>query len=322
MENLYEWIHGGPDWIRHVVFSELMNIPTDDPIRIDAAQKMREDENIRGLLSDIQEIETAVLKRHNDASHILHKLAFLSELGFSKEDPEIKGIISKILDHQSEDGPFQILSNYPTHFGGSGLDEWYWALCDAPTLTYALVRFGLQEDERVRVSIDHMVNLVVQNGWPCAAASALGKFKGPGKRTDPCPYANLTMLKLLSALPGSKYQDKINIGIATLLSLWQNSHEQRPFLFWMGTDFRKLKVPFVWYDILHVAEVLSRFPQCHKDRRFLEMIQEILSKAGNEGKFMSESIWTKWEGWEFCQKKEPSRWLTSCVLRIQKRIAA
>ena len=31
-------------------------------------------------------------------------------------------------------------------------------------------------------------------------------------------------------------------------------------MFFMGTDFRKLKVPLVWYDLLHVLDVLSSFP--------------------------------------------------------------
>jgi hypothetical protein len=30
--------------------------------------------------------------------------------------------------------------------------------------------------------------------------------------------------------------------------------------FYMGTDFCKHKVPLVWYDILHVVDVLTQFP--------------------------------------------------------------
>jgi hypothetical protein len=322
MNPIYDWLLDGPDWIRYIVYSDLLDIPTDDPLIFEAKKGLRTDDNIRQLLVDIEEFDTILLKRHNDAKHPLHKLAFLSELGFRKEDPEIKRITSKILNHQSINGPFQVLSNYPTHFGGSGLDEWLWALCDAPTLSYALLRFGYGDDERVMNSIDHMVGLITNNGWPCAVASTLGKFKGPGKKTDPCPYANLIMLKLLSELPFSNFQEALDIGIETLLNLWENSLEQRPFLFRMGTDFRKLKVPFIWYDILHVAEVLSRFPQCRKDKRFLEIIEVILSKSDEEGKYKSESIWTKWKGWEFCQKREPSRWITLCILRIQKRISS
>ena len=29
-------------------------------------------------------------------------------------------------------------------------------------------------------------------------------------------------------------------------------------MFYMGTDFSKLKVPLVWYDLLHVLEVITQ----------------------------------------------------------------
>ena len=40
----------------------------------------------------------------------------------------------------------------------------------------------------------------------------------------------------------------------------------------MGTDFRKLKVPFVWYDLMHVLDVLSRFPWLIRMTRLLDML--------------------------------------------------
>jgi len=112
------------------------------------------------------------------------------------------------------------------------------------------------------------------------------------------------------------YTAEIQRSIEILLSLWEHSNEQHPFLFKMGTDFRKLKVPFIWYDILHLAHVLSNFPYVHDDVRFQKMLSMIERKANPEGKYQSESIWTKWKDWEFCQKKEPSRWVTLCVLRV------
>jgi hypothetical protein len=90
----------------------------------------------------------------------------------------------------------------------------------------------------------------------------------------------------------------------------------------MGTDFCKLKVPFVWYDILHVLDVLSRFPWVRKDVRFLEMLELLKSKADQHGRFSLESIWTAWKDWEFGQKKEPSRWLTLMAWRIISRVEA
>jgi len=88
----------------------------------------------------------------------------------------------------------------------------------------------------------------------------------------------------------------------------------------MGTNFSKLKAPFIWYDILHVLDVLTQFPWLHNDPRLKEMLDIVRSKADEKGRFMSESIWKAWADWEFGQKKEPSRWLTLITQRILKRL--
>jgi hypothetical protein len=50
-------------------------------------------------------------------------------------------------------------------------------------------------------------------------------------------------------------------------------------MFFMGTDFRKLKAPFVWYDILHVLDVLSSCSWLKGDPRLLNMANLVKSKA-------------------------------------------
>jgi len=104
-----------------------------------------------------------------------------------------------------------------------------------------------------------------------------------------------------------------------LLSLWRDSWERHPYMFYMGTDFRKLKLPFVWYDIMSVADTLSNCPWVRQDPRFRDMLSIIASKPDENGWYTPESIWTSWKGWDFAQKKEPSRWLTFYVERLQRR---
>jgi hypothetical protein len=91
-------------------------------------------------------------------------------------------------------------------------------------------------------------------------------------------------------------------------------------MFYMGTDFRKLKVPFVWYDLLHVLDVLTRFLWLREDARLLDMLNILKSKVDVLGRFTLESIWTAWKDWEFGQKKAPSRWLTLLAWRILGRL--
>ena len=111
-----------------------------------------------------------------------------------------------------------------------------------------------------------------------------------------------------------------HIGAETLLCLWNESVTSHPYMFFMGTDFRKLKVPFVWYDIIHVLDVLSSFEWLKNDRRLLDMVDIIIEKVDTNGCFKLDSVWMAWKDWEFGQKKEPSRWLTLMVWRILLRV--
>jgi hypothetical protein len=88
----------------------------------------------------------------------------------------------------------------------------------------------------------------------------------------------------------------------------------------MGNDFRKLKAPLFWYDILNVVDVLSRNSKIVKDNRFIDMMKEIEKKVDKDGKYKAESIYRSWKGWDFNQKKEPSGWITYYIERIKDRL--
>jgi hypothetical protein len=90
-------------------------------------------------------------------------------------------------------------------------------------------------------------------------------------------------------------------------------------MFFMGTDFRKLKVPFIWYDLINVLDVLTRFAWLRDDPRLHDMVSALAARANPDGRFTLESVWTAWKDWEFGQKKAPSRWLTLAAWRIFRR---
>ena len=320
MEESIRWMLHGPAWIRYNVLINILDRKREDPQVISSYTDMINDPNIISLLADVQDWEHVLLKRHNDASHPIHKLNFLANIEISPQEPGIQSAIRKILKHRSKEGPFQVLSNYPTSFGGSGVNEWLWCLCDAPLIIYILIKFGLGNREIVLSTLKYLNSLIRDNGWPCAVCKSLGKFRGPGKKSDPCPYANLLMLKFNALINDPVYEENINIGIETILGLWKHSREKRPYLFKMGTNFRKLKVPFIWYDILHILDILSQYKQTHSDPRFQSMLNVVRSKSGIDCRITSESIWTKWKGCEFCQKREPSMWVTFSILRILRRV--
>jgi len=59
---------------------------------------MLNDIKIISLLADVQDWEHALLKRHNDANHPIHKLSFLADIGISPQEPGIQSAINKFLN--------------------------------------------------------------------------------------------------------------------------------------------------------------------------------------------------------------------------------
>ncbi len=316
MDELTTWLLEGPAWVRYRTRIDLLG-QTERAAEVRAArQAMLADPQVQGMVAELAEWPGPTLASHKNASHPLHKLTFIADLGLKAGDPGVDVIIERILAHQSPEGPFQVLMNISPKYGGTGRDQWAWALCDAPLLVYALLKFGLGKDKRVKAAVQHLASLVRDNGWPCAVSPELGKFRGPGSKNGPCPYANLVMLKALAQIPDWRDSEVAHTGAETLLTLWTQSRERHPYMFFMGTDFRKLKAPLVWYDILHVLGVLGQFPWLQQDTRLQEMQAVVKAKADTQGRFTSESIWTTWKAWEFGQKREPSRWLTLLAQRV------
>jgi hypothetical protein len=315
-----EWLLQGEPWVVYRTRIDLLEQPETDPEVIAARTAMLADSRIKALLAELADWPGTVLNSHRSASQSFHKLSFIADLGLDINDPTVKKIAQKVMKHQSTQGPFQLPMNIPVHFGGTGKDGWAWALCDAPILVSCLIQMGMRDDPRVQSAVQYLESLVRENGWPCAVSPELGKFRGPGRRADPCPYATLVMLQALAHVPESMEGKSAKRGVETLLSLWENSKEEHPYMFFMGTDFRKLKAPLFWYDILHVLDVLSLFEWAKTDRRFKQMLEVVETKADRDGRYIAESVWTAWKDWDFGQKKIPSRGLTYFVQRILKRL--
>jgi hypothetical protein len=320
MDKICGWLLEGEPWVEYRTRADLLDQSENEPAVLHARREILNHPRIQLLLQELKGWPGTVLSSHKSASQPFHKLSLIADLGLRKEDPSVSEIVQKIFEHQSEEGPFQLPTNVPKHFGGSGSTEWAWALCDAPTIIYALAKFGFGKEQQVQKAAKHLANSARENGYPCTVSKELGKFRGPGRKDDPCPYATLIMIKMLSQLDEWKSSKQVHVGAECLLDLWQKSRELHPYMFFMGTDFRKNKAPFIWYDIVHVSDVLSHFDWLKEDLRLNEMVTIIRSKANIEGTFTPESEWTAWKGWDFAQKKESSRWLTFLVLRIIKRM--
>ncbi len=314
------WLLEAEPFVEYRTRIDLLGQSESDPAVLRARRSMLADARVAHLVQELAGWPGTVISSHKSASQPFHKLNFLADLGLTVDDPGVDAVVAAVMAHRSAEGPFQLPTNIPQHFGGSGIDEWAWALCDAPLIVYALARLGLAEDPAVGAAMDHLLGLVRDNGWPCAVSKELGKFRGPGRKDDPCPFANLAMLRALVLFDALRDGPECRAGAETILSLWEESRTRHPYQFYMGTDFRKLKAPFVWYDILHLLDALTQLPWLRDDARLGNMADTLRARMDDDGRFTPESVWTAWSAWEFGQKKEPSAWVTLLAWRLMTRL--
>ncbi|MHA1966256.1 MAG: hypothetical protein ACW964_00515 [Candidatus Hodarchaeales archaeon] len=304
-------------WVRYNLYKNLLNDKSDIKIHSNIRKKMLGDPFIKSLLTTGTKWSTYPLKRHNDANHPLHCLEILVELGFPKDDPGIQEICEQVFAHQASNGAFLTNIIIPKRFKGSGEPSWDWMMCDIPILIYFLSSMGYATDHRVLKAVEHLLGLVRENGFGCS--SSIPKFRGPGRKDDHCPYGNLVALKALALFSQNQAKEACRIAIQAQLEFWRNRSQRKIFLFGIGTDFKKLKFPNIYYNIIHVLDVLSLYEEARKSNGFNEMLSIVNSKQLENGGFIPESIWRAFKMYDFGQKKEPSPTLTYTVAVINHR---
>jgi hypothetical protein len=315
--DIINWLLETEPYVQYAVRKNILRQNMNETSTLNSS--MLSDVRIQKFLSDIADFNATLVTNHKNPDIPIHKLLFLFEVGLDTNVPEIDMAIQQILKDKDENGIPKSMTNVPKHFGGSGEDTLAWALCDALLMLYALIKAGIDYESHIKEGVEHILGLYRENGFPCVVSKELGKFRGPGRKDDCCPYATFIILKLLSVIPEYKKSEMADSIINILLDLWERSQEQHPYMFYMGTDFRKLKAPALWYDIVSVTDCLSHFESARKDKRFLEMLDIIESKANSNYQFIPESVYLKCKEWDFGQKKQPSPWLTYICIRTLER---
>lgn len=277
-----------------------------------------DDEFIKGLILDAKQKDNILLKRHNDAKHPVHKIELLADLGLTRQLKDIGEIAEDIMGRQSDEGAFLSLQNIPANFGGPGKDNFDWVMCDFPSLLYSLIKFGYKDDARVQKAILFLKSLAQDNGFGCK--SSIEKFGGPGKRSDHCPYSNLLCLKVFSLLDEYHNEDFIKTAIDSLLNMWKTKGQRKYRMFGIGTDFKKLKFPNVWFGIVHVLSVLCKYDYAVKTDEFEQMLAIIADKQTPKGGFVPESVFMNFKQCDFGQKKVESDTLTFEIHQIFEAI--
>ncbi len=199
-----EWLLGCDPWTSYRTRLDLLDGFPEDPAVIADRQAMVRHPKIREMMAKLTGWPGPVVSGHKNGNAFFHLLPWLAELGINKNDEPMYQVIKRILELASEEGPFGVTMNIPVHYGGTGTDVSTWAICDAPRTVYGLALMGLKDHPALLKASDYLMGLVRENGYPCVVSKELGKFRGPGRKDDPCPYATLIMLELMSGMMSLK----------------------------------------------------------------------------------------------------------------------
>ncbi len=91
------------------------------------------------------------------------------------------------------------------------------------------------------------------------------------------------------------------------------------YYFERSKKFWTYKYPFVWYNALYLADVLTRFDSLKKEKVVEELVDWIIHSQDDNGRFKPTSVFMNYKGWDFADKKNPSPWITFLCCRILKQ---
>jgi hypothetical protein len=183
MENYTPWLLESPPWVQYRTRLDILQEPESSLQVASARMAMLMHPLVKALLAETAGWPGPIVKRHNDANLLLHKMAFLADLGLQSTDPPLEPIFERILNQQSPEGLFQVVTAISTNFGGSGQDQRLWMLCDTPTIIFFLARMGLLTDTCVQAVARTLIGLLRDMAGPVLSHRRRGAFEAQAART-------------------------------------------------------------------------------------------------------------------------------------------
>jgi len=308
-----KWLLAGEPWVVYRVLTDLLNKDEKDKAVATARKAVSEHPLIKKIFEGLN--EDGYWGRPKDIHTWWPKkdttfwiLPMLADFGFTVEDARIARACEYVFGTQLKFGGFGW--DPPTKPGD----------CHSAIIIESLAKLGLLRDSRLQRAYEWLIQRQrLDGGFWCKDTGQIG---GPREKEPSCALATMFVLGALAQNPKLKNSETAKKGVNFLFECWQNrgkikyaGHDSQ-----IETDWDKLKYPFTDYKILKFLDILSQFDYAKERLRESEMVNLLLSKRDDKGRFTPESIHKVWSDFDFGQKEKPSRWITLLALRIVKRI--
>jgi hypothetical protein len=269
--------------------------------------------------------EPTTASGHNKPELSTNVLDLLAEFGVTEaDDPRIGTLLDGMLEHTDADGRF--LAHGAQH---GGPPVWGCVPCDTHAIVDVLGRFGRASDPRLRRALaaaeSDLMPTDLGLAWGCRPDPATG-FRGPGRKSEPCPQTTLEALRAFSWLPADERPAQLAEVAHTALEVWRQRATRKPYMMGHGRQFKTVKWPPTWYGAYEVVDTLGRLPELWRgvleDRVSMAEITACLLayNVSADGRVTPLSAFKGWEWLSLGDKKQPSPIATAMVwARLQRR---
>jgi len=313
-EDLKEWLLAGEPWVVYRTLIDLVDMGETDKAVVTAKMAIPEHSAIKKIFKGLnkdgywgkpKDIHTWWPKK--DTTFWI--LPMLADFGFTVDDKRIAKACEYVFTIQLQSGGFGW--DLPTKPSD----------CHSAIITESLAKLGLQQDSRLQRAYDWLIKRQrLDGGFWCKDTGQIG---GPREKEPSCAMATMFVLGAVAQNPKLQDSEIAKKGVDFLFECWKNrgkikyaGHDSQ-----IETGWEKLKYPFTDYKILKFLDVLSQFEYAKRKLRESEMVNLLLSKRNENGRFTPESIHKVWSDFDFGQKEKPSRWVIFLALRVVKKIS-
>jgi hypothetical protein len=304
----------------------------DDPAVRTAHERVVADEAVRRLVEELPpwDMEAEDGAGHHSPAFLPNRLNLLADMGVGGGDFDlVEALLDRMLEHQDSRGRFRAGgpdSGRPKPQSGS-------LLCDTNVAADVLMRYGRRNEPAVKRALERMAADLAATpqgrAWQCVPEQR-ALFRMPGRGADVCPQVTLEGLRAFSHLPAGDRPPRIAEAARTPLEIWRRRTDERPYGFGHGYQFKSVKWPNFWYDVLWVLETVGRYPDVWRgarsrsqDRRSVAELAACLIAYNfdADGAVAPKRVYRGFEDFSFGQKRHPSPFATARCLIALSRVA-
>jgi hypothetical protein len=296
-----DWLLGGEPFVRYRTLIDLLGKPEKDKEVEKAKKQIRQHRLVKQIFTRQNKdgywgTAKDIFKWWPKKDTTFWLLNVLADFGFTREDKKIAKACEYVFGTQLPSGGFG-WAPPPTP-----------AECFTSILTESLAKLGYALDPRLSRAYEWLIQRQRPDGgfW----CKKTGQPGGLREKEPSCALATLCVLGALIRNPDLKKSKIASKAGEFLLRCWDNREKIR----YAGHDSQ---IGRGWEKYL---DALSQVESLRADRRMIKMRDFLLEKRDEEGRFFAESVHKAWAGFDFGQKKLPSRWITLIVYRILRRI--